>query len=159
MCFAVAAPAAAQGRLGAGVSFLRDSDAKETGPGFAIDYSYDVTSDENGAFAVVGDFGWNNYDFFSSRTFQGGVRYRFANAGRVAPFAQFLVGGYSYTIDDCDGCGDSGPAFSPGFGVDIPVGDLAAVRGQVDIPFVRYDGEPFTYFRTFVGLSIPVGAR
>jgi len=163
MTFALAAPAAAQGRLGAGISFQRDSDAEETGPGFAIDYSHDLSTNDNGAFAVVGDLGWNKYEFFKAWTLQGGARYRFTGAGQLEPFAQFLVGRYSYRIDDCDSCGDDGLALTPGFGVDVPVNGRAAVRGQVDIPIVRYgpqdDKQTFTYFRVFLGMSFPVGGR
>jgi hypothetical protein len=147
---ATAAPAFAQGTVGAGLSFLHDDGATATG--ITIDYSNVKPSTDKATVGFVGDFGLNHFDGATVTSYLGGVRVGIPGSARVHPFAQFVLG-----AEHC--CGDSNFAFQPGVGVDIPINPTLNFRAQIDFRTVRVDGTSFNEQRYTFGVSLPVGAK
>jgi opacity protein-like surface antigen len=161
-----AVPAAAQGDLGAGVSFLRDSE--ETGVGFTVDYAHDIRATDAAAISLVGDLGWNSFDFGSTTSFMGGVRVASRANAQFSPFGQFLIGGIRSAASDdvCDddlaelfdeSCSSTNLAFGPGVGVNFAVTPRVNLRAQVDFLFINYEDETDNATRFWFGVVIPVG--
>src|SRR5688572_7421837 len=129
----LAVPAAAQGQLGAGISFL---DSSSTGAGVTVDYAYPIVPLTQGAVSVVGDFGLNKFDGATVTSYLAGLRVRANLNSRVAPFGQFLVG-----VERC--CDSTETALQPGVGVDFAINPTLNFRAQVDFRTVRAEGESF----------------
>ncbi len=145
---AAAVPVAAQGTVGVGVSFLHDS--SETAPGFTLDYSQPVVSNDGVSVAAVGDFGLNKFDGATATSYLGGVRVLGNVSEQVGVFGQFLLG-----AEHC--CDSTEFAFQPGFGIDIAINPQVNFRAQVDFRTVRFEGENFNSQRYTFGISVPVG--
>ena len=172
--------AAAQGTLGAGLSFLGD----EGGTGFTVDYSAPFrTMTNDRTLGWVGDFSFhrNSFDGFgfegdiTNLTFQGGVRIGgpIGTDGRLTWHGQGLVGilrsSFDFGVDDftedfceefdidCDdlGGGDSetGFIFTPGAGINYWFNPQTAFRAQFDIPI----GEGGNTTRFWFGISRRMG--
>jgi opacity protein-like surface antigen len=161
-----AVPAAAQGDLGAGVSFLRDSE--ETGVGFTIDYAHDISANGPAAISLVGDLGWNSFDFGSTTSFMGGVRVASRANPTFSPFGQFLIGAVRSSLSDdiCDddlaeafdeSCSSTDLAFAPGVGVNIAVNPQVNLRAQVDFLIIKFEDETENATRFWFGVVLPVG--
>ena len=144
----LAVPAAAQGQLGAGISFL---DSSSTGAGVTVDYAYPIVPLTRGAVSVVGDFGLNRFDGATVTSYLAGLRVRGNLNSRVAPFGQFLVG-----AEHC--CGSTETALQPGFGVDFAITPTLNFRAQVDFRTVRYEGDDSNDQRYTFGVSLPLPA-
>lgn len=146
---AMAAPAAAQSSgtsVGANLTFLRD--LEETGVGVAIDVAKALSQP---AVAVVGEFGLNKFDGYTSTSYLGGVRLYPTMAGSsLKPFVQALVG-----LEHC--CEQNAFAFQVGGGVEVPIGGSANFRAQYDFRRATYDGEGFNENRFGVGVVMPIG--
>lgn len=149
LLLALAVPAAAQGQLGAGISFLHDS--SETAPGFTVDYAYPIVPLTRGAIAVVGDFGLNKFDGATATSYLGGIRVRGNLNDKIAPFGQFLVG-----AEHC--CGSTDTTFQPGVGIDFAINPTLNFRAQVDFRTVRYPEDDLNSQRYTFGISIPLPA-
>jgi hypothetical protein len=147
LILASAAPAAAQGELGAGLSFLHDSES--TGTGFTVDYAQSLGSP---TVKLVGDLGLNRFEGTTVSSYLGGVRVQGAIHERASLFGQFLIGG-----ENC--CDSTDLAFQPGVGLNIAINPMLNLRAQVDFRTVRFEGENFNSQRYTVGVSIPVGTR
>jgi len=102
---------------------------------------------ETGRLGIVGDFGFNDFDGGSVLTVMGGPRFTFNTAGRIQPYAQFLVG-----ITRC--CGDTDFAPALGGGLDVAWRPNVNFRGEVQ--FFLNDGDAT---RFFLGVSLPVNKR
>jgi hypothetical protein len=147
-----ALPAAAQGTLGAGVSFLHDTGV--TAPGFAVDYSSDFQSTSRGSLGWVADFGLNHKDGNTSTTYQAGLRYNVKAGAKATVFGQAVLGA-AHSSNDFGS--DTNFVVSPGVGVNIPFNDKAAFRAQVDFPIVKYDGGSDTSTRFWFGVALGLG--
>ena len=171
--------AAAQGTLGAGLSFLGD----EGGTGFTVDYSAPFSTMTNDrTLSWVGDFSFhrNNFDGLgfegdiTTLTFQGGVRIGgpIGTDGRLTWHGQGLVGvmrsSFDFGVDeftqdlcdaldiDCDlggGDSDTGFIFTPGGGINYWFNPQTAFRAQLDIPI----GEGGNTTRIWFGISRRMG--
>ena len=144
----LAVPAAAQGQLGAGLSFL---DSSSTGAGVTVDYAYPIVPLTRGAVSVVGDFGLNKFDGATVTSYLGGLRLKYNLNDRVSPFGQFLFG-----VEHC--CEFTDTALQPGFGVDFAINPTLNVRAQVDFRSVRFDGGSTNSQRYTFGVSLPLPA-
>jgi hypothetical protein len=149
LLLALAVPAAAQGQLGAGISFLRDT--SETGAGVTVDYAYPIVPLTRGAIAVVGDFGLNKFDGATLTSYLGGIRVRGNLNDKVAPFGQFLVG-----AQHC--CGETDTTIQPGVGIDFAINPTLNFRAQVDFRNVRFSGTSYNSQRYTFGISMPLPA-
>jgi hypothetical protein len=171
------ATAAAQRKLGVGVSFLGD----EGGTGFTVDYSGPLRTMANDkSLSWVGDFSFhrNSFDGFgfdgnvTTLTFQGGARIGGRLAEKVTWHGQGLIGIWRSSFDfeaddlneelceefgiDCDiGDSDSGGLFTIGGGIDYAFTDNTAFRVQLDFPIFMGDGESTTRF--WLGISRTIG--
>ena len=162
---AIATPAAAQGSapastrplLGAGLSFLTDGD--ETGTGFAIDIAFPFLGMSAASLSGVGDFGYHNFDGFSTMTFMPGARITATTSSRFQPFGQFLIGGTHFSANDCEGegCSETDLTFAPGGGIDIRLNDKFNFRGQVDFLIIKYDEDTDNATRFTFGISMKLG--
>ena len=159
MAIMVALPmsAAAQGTLGAGVSFLTG----HGGTGFNVDYSAPIqTVGGDKTLSWVGAFSYHRnsdddfgVDFSHSTMFiQGGVRVSGAINENVTWFAQGLIGINRTSFDseigfdddfcdifdiDCDfevEGSSTGVVFSPGGGIDYAFNEKTSFRAQINIP-------------------------
>jgi hypothetical protein len=148
LLFGLATPTAAQGRLGAGVSWL---DEAGTGTGMTFDYAHPIVPFTTGTLSAVGDLGFNWFDGTTVSSYLGGVRYQLS-FGRVAPFGQFLLG-----AEHC--CGATDFAIQPGFGVDITITPLVGFRGQVDFRNVALEGGDLNGQRYTFGISLAIPTR
>jgi hypothetical protein len=149
LILASALPAAAQGTLGVGVSFLHDTGV--TAPGFAVDYSSAFQSTSKGSLGWVADFGLNRKDGTTSTTYQAGLRYNVNAGAKSVVFGQVALGAAHASNDFAS---DTNFVVSPGVGVNIPFSDTAAFRAQVDFPIVKYDGGSNTSTRFWFGVAI-----
>jgi hypothetical protein len=153
---ALAAPAAAQTParpvsggddrsvlIGLGLTFLNAAD--QTGVGFAANGLFNVLKTTGaGNIGVVGDFGYNHFDFANVVTVMGGGRFTFNTEGKVRPYGQFIVGIVS-------GGGDTDFRPALGFGADVAWRENLNFRGEV--LFIFLDGD--TGVRWFFGVSLP----
>ncbi|MEO8482417.1 MAG: hypothetical protein ABI634_09430 [Acidobacteriota bacterium] len=146
---ATAAPAFAQGTVGAGISFLHGTG--DTAPGVTIDYSNVKPAVDRATVGFVGDFGLNRSNGVTLTSYQGGVRVGIPGNAKVHPFAQFVVG-----AEHC--CSSTNFTLQPGVGVDIPINETLNFRAQIDFRTVRVDGASFNEQRYTFGVSLPVGA-
>jgi hypothetical protein len=152
--FISVAPAAAQGTVGAGISFLHDSG--QTAPGFAIDYSADVRKMEKVAWGGVGDFSLYRKNGVTDTFYQGGVRITGTGSAKVRPYGQVLLGGARFSIT---GFSENAFVFTVGGGADVPLNAKANFRVALDFPTVRSNGVSSTDTRFTFGVSFPVGTR
>ncbi|HVT49458.1 MAG TPA: hypothetical protein VHD57_16840 [Vicinamibacterales bacterium] len=152
LLLATALPAAAQGTLGVGVSFLHDTDV--TAPGFAVDYSRDFQSTSKGSLGWVADFGLNHFGDFDDTvtTYQGGLRYNVKAGAKATVFGQVVLGAAHDSLGS-----DTNFVVSPGVGVNVPFNDKAAFRAQVDFPIVKFDGGSNTSTRFWFGVALGLG--
>lgn len=146
LVLAMAAPAAAQPAgsrplLGAGLSFLTDGD--ETGTGFMVDIGFPFLDMNGAVLSGVGDFGYHNFDGFSTLTYMPGVRFTATKSSRFQPFGQFLIGATHFSASDCEGegCSENDFTLAPGGGIDIRINDKFNFRGQVDFLIIKFPGE------------------
>lgn len=146
---ATAAPAFAQGTVGAGISFLHNTG--DTAPGFTIDYATVKPATDKATVGFVGDFGLNRSNGVTVTSYLGGVRVGIPGNAKVHPFAQFVIG-----AEHC--CSTTNFALQPGVGVDIPINPTLNFRAQIDFRTVRVDGNGYNGQRYTFGVSMPVGA-
>jgi len=172
LLLASAIPAAAQGKLGVGVSFLGD----EGGTGVAFDYSRPfrtLTGDRTLGWVI--DLGFHRKSFdddvldldssVTSVLAQGGVRLNGRFNEKLTWHGQGLIGIWrsSFSSDitdeicdvfdvDCD-TSSTDVVFTPGAGVDYALTDRMNLRAQLDIP-ITGDGSTT---RFWFGLSWLVG--
>lgn len=163
-----AAPAAAQGEFGAGVSILNGEDG--TGAGFAVDYSRVFrTFSGGGTLGWVADFSMNDNsdDEIRMTTLMGGVRYSRRATERLTWFAQGLVGlgrvaASGESGDVCDeldlDCSENELAVAPGAGVNVAVGPRVSIRAQIDFLTLTAENDAFNARRFWFGASLPLGA-
>lgn len=146
---AIAAPAAAQGpstTVGANLTFLRD--LEETGVGVSIDVAKSLSSP---MLALVGEFGVNGFDGYTSTSYLGGIRLMpVVQGSSIQPFVQALVG-----LEHC--CEQNAFAFQIGGGVQVPINAKLNFRAQYDFRRASYDGTGFNENRFGFGVSFPVG--
>lgn len=169
LVLALAAPAAAQGQLGAGVSFLHD---EETGTGFTVDYSRVFRPMEPGNLGWVADLSLHNFDGGRVTSIMGGVRYGRPANERVDWFGQALIGiaRSSPTGDLADlceeledefdedlGCSSTDLAFAPGVGINVALTPRVNFRAQFDLMFIATPEESTTATRFWFGVSFPIG--
>jgi hypothetical protein len=140
-----------------GWSFLRVSD-EVLDMNSALGWNVSVAGNVSPWLGIVGDATGNyktglmmadNVDV-AIHTFVGGPRFSARNSPRAVPFAEFLVG-FTTTSLDADGEGDSSTEFTiqPGGGIDIGNEQVAA-RLSFAWRRVFYEGNPTNMFR-FVG--------
>lgn len=149
LLLALAAPAAAQGQLGAGISFL---DSSDTGAGVTVDYAHPIVPLTKGTISAVGDFGLNKFDGATVTSYLGGLRVRGVVKPKVVAFGQFLIG-----AEHC--CESTEMALQPGLGIEFAVSPKWNVRAQVDFRTVRSSGNSVNSQRYTFGVSLPVPAR
>jgi hypothetical protein len=163
-----APPAAAQGELGAGISFLNGEG--DSAVGVTVDYSSLFRTIGTGGLGWVADFSLHNNGDAEVRitTFMGGVRYSQQVNDRLTWFGQGLLGlGHLSATGDqadfCDefdlDCSDNEFAFTPGAGVNVPVGPRLSVRAQIDFVTLFTEGESFNVRRFWFGVSLPLGGN
>ncbi|MEO7190450.1 MAG: hypothetical protein ABI051_05295 [Vicinamibacterales bacterium] len=152
----MAAPAAAQGQLGAGISFLHDTD--NTGVGFTVDYASVVKSARQVDVSLVGDLGWHHFDFGSVSSYMGGVRVG-GKPAAFSPFAQFLIGATHQSVSDCSACNTTDVSFAPGFGANFAVSPQLNLRAQVDFLRIHNEFDTTNVTRFWFGVVVPVGGR
>jgi hypothetical protein len=139
ICLAAASPARAQGSgrasIGAGFTVQRD-DTDQNLPGVKLDIAIPLVRMGSGGLLVVGDVDITRHREadFTNTNYLGGLRV--ALGGRVSAFGQFLAG-----VDRC--CDIQATAYVPGGGVDFWMARRFALRGQIDFPFLRYQGDTF----------------
>ena len=164
---AAPAPAAAQGTLGAGVSFLHDSDAENTATGLTVDFFQGVREQEDLTFGWVGDLGWHPDDSQNLFSLMAGARVLGNTNPNFDWFGQFLAGFMRSSASGdaeevCDAldieCDSTGFSFGPGVGVNIPITERVSVRGQFDLLWFTHDGDTSAAQRFWFGVSLPVGA-
>jgi hypothetical protein len=132
--------------VGAGLTFLNVSES--TGVGAAANVLFNTLKvTGNGRIGVVGDLGFNHYDFGTFVTAMGGGRYTFTTTGKVVPYGQFLVG-----ITHCCGDTDFHPAL--GFGVDVAWRPQVNFRGEIQFIFADANATRF-----FLGVSLPIAKK
>jgi hypothetical protein len=161
LILSTASSAAAQNRLGVGLSFLHESGSTSTGA--TVDYSGPIQN----ALAWVGDVSLHrNSNDFGSATItmaQAGLRYNVPMTNsNVRVGVQGLVGLAHEGISDCDGdfCGSNNLVITPGGNVDIPVGSgSTAIRVALDFPIIMFEGATTTFTRFWVGASWGFGAK
>ena len=145
--------------LGAGISFLHETDA--TGKGFAVDLAQNIRSMDKVAVGIVGDFGLSHFsDIGTVTTFQGGVRATFTTSNpKVKPFAQGIAGLAHFSASNCTGsfCSENDFVFSPGGGVDVMLNDQYNFRAELDFPIVRSNGVTSNDTRFWFGISLLLG--
>jgi hypothetical protein len=164
-----AAPAIAQGTLGAGISFIWPGEDQGTYTGFTVDYSAPVHKTSTMSIGFVGDYtyahhsedvgvnplnGSNDSVGLNLNLFQGGVRVTGTTDAKIKPFGQFLLGGAHFSC-----CGESETDFviTFGGGVDFHVSGRTNVRAQIDIPVIFFEGDSDAATRLFLGLSWSLG--
>ena len=145
---AMAVPAAAQNSLGVNLTFLNE-EGDDTGVGFQVDLAGGIAPN----FAIVGDFGLNDFDGATITSYLAGVRYIPTIEAPVNPFVQVLLGLERYSIDDFDS--ENGFAFQIGGGIEVPVSNRLNVRAQYDYRRTSYDGDGFNGNRFGVGVVFP----
>lgn len=180
LVFALATPAATQGTaqpggilLGAGVSFLVDSES--TAKGFSVNVNKDIRSQGKIAVGLAGDFGWHKLtesaegiDASATVTsFLVGPRITSTANETFSPFGQFMVGfgrvGVSVELDgeDLGSVSGSGFGFSIGGGLNLKTSDRVNFLVQVD--YVRFtieiEGESASggVTRFLLGISTRLG--
>ena len=159
LILSTASSAAAQNRLGVGLSFLHEDGATSTGA--TVDYSGPIQN----ALAWVGDLSLHrNSDDFGSATItmaQAGLRYNVPMTNsKVRVGVQGLVGLAHEGVSDCDVCGSNNLVITPGGNVDVPVGSgSTAIRVAIDFPIVMFEGASVTFTRFWVGASWAFGSR
>lgn len=148
---------AAQGTIGAGLSFLRGGGNKARGA--QIDYAATVHRMRKFALSAVGDFSLYRQDFDvatgTQTLYQGGIRITATNSPRVRPFGQFLVGVWHATFQDFS---DNVATFTVDGGVDVPISPRINFRGSIGFPTGHRSGLTHTDVRYTLGLSFPIGA-
>jgi hypothetical protein len=166
LLLAAPAPASAQGRFGAGLSFLHDGDAENTATGVTLDFFQGLDDRENVTLGWVGDLGWHPDDDQHLFSLMAGARVLGETNPNFDWFGQFLLGFMRSSAagdagDLCDAldvdCDETGFSFGPGFGVDIPINERVNLRGQVDFLWFTRGDETSAAQRFWVGVSLPVG--
>jgi hypothetical protein len=152
LLLASAIPAAAQGTLGVGVSFLHEEGFTATG--FDVNYSGDISRMDKAAFGWVGDFSLHRSGEFDETVtiYQGGVRYTAMPNETVNVFGQFLLGGWH-----C--CGFTDFVLTPGAGVTVAINPKWNVLAQIDFPLVQDEFDNFNETRFTIGVSTRLGTR
>ena len=134
----VASPTVPRGDVFAGLAVWNEDG--DTLPGFHLAAAYNPSRHVG----IVGDFA-----FYEVRTTaMGGVRV-FGSSSKATVFGQFLIG--SAPLDDI--------AFQPGFGVDIHLGQKAAIRVAGDFKISGDDGSTYVGFRFSTGVVFRMGAQ
>jgi hypothetical protein len=158
-------PAAAQGELAGGLSFMNGDGG--TGTGFVVDYSRPFAPAMPGWFGWVADLSMHDDDDVRVTTVMGGVRYSRRAGDRLTWFVQGLAGlgrisATGDVADQCDtfdvDCSDNDWAFAPGGGVNVPVGRRAALRGQIDFVTIAAEGASLDVRRFWFGVSLRLGS-
>jgi hypothetical protein len=128
-------------------SFLRDV-GENAKTGMVVDFGKQMTSH----LSLIGEFGLNHFSTMEETYAQaaGGVRIGSLVNGRVRPFAQVLVG-VQHEF------GSSGLNVQPGAGLNIRLGKGVDARVQVDVPFLRWEGDNYKQFRLGLGIGVPLG--
>jgi hypothetical protein len=132
--------------LGLGVTVLAGEG--DAGIGFGANALFNaLETNEDGRLGIVGDFGLNDLEGSTALTVMAGPRFTFNTAGRVLPYAQFLVG-LAHSYDDTD--------FLPalGAGIDVAWRPNMNVRGELQFLLGDWDAT-----RLFVGISLPINKR
>lgn len=159
LTLATASTAAAQNRLGVGLSFLHSEGGTATGA--TVDYSGPIQNAL--AWVVDGSLHRDSNDFFDSTITmaQGGVRYNIPMTNtNVRVGVQALVGIAHEGVSDCDVCGSNNLVITPGGNVDIPVGSgNTSIRVALDFPIIKFEGDTTTFTRFWFGASWALGAR
>lgn len=146
---ALAAPAAAQDGLGAGISFLGD----DGGTGFLVDYSKPFQTQKTSTrLGWVGELSYFPGDF-STLMVEGGVRASGPAGEKINWLAHGMVGIIHQSVDFNDGFGGlcdafdvdcsashTGGVLTIGGGIEYALSPTAGVRGQLDIPIALTDG-------------------
>jgi hypothetical protein len=165
--------AAAQGKLGVGLSFLGD----HGGTGVTVDYSKPFRTMANDrTLGWVGDFSFHSGDAgidvdLTTLMIQGGIRLNGRLSEKVTWHVQGLVGFVRQSVDadidddledlceefdvDCDfdfEGSDSSGVITPGGGIDYWFNPQTALRAQLDIPIALSDGAGSTT-RFWIGIS------
>jgi hypothetical protein len=151
-----------QQKIGVGYSFLREtgSSAARYPTGWVLDVATAPAPVISGVGEVSAHY----------RTPAGGVRQTLSSyqgglrltpmTGSLIGFVQVLAGLERYAEP---GFSEHGFAVQPGGGVEIPVGDRYAIRGQVDYRFVRVGARSgvaattFNELRAVIGVAIGLG--
>ena len=107
--------------------------------------------------SAVIDGGGHYVEGFSLHTAQAGVRVGRPMGGKLNPFAQFTAGvGFAHEGDDSLFV----LILQPGGGFDVPFSPSAALRTQVDLPFMIGPNEGFDkFFRLTVGVVLQLKQR
>jgi hypothetical protein len=128
-------------------SFLRDVGENAT-TGMVVDFGKQLTPH----LSAIGEFGLNHFATIEETYAQvaGGVRVGSLVNGRVRPFAQVLIG-VQHEF------GSSGLNVQPGAGLNVRLGKGVDARVQVDVPFLRWEGESYKQVRLGLGLGVPLG--
>lgn len=151
---ATAVPAAAQATVGANLNFLRVEE--ETGIGVAVDAAKNL----NPNIAVVGELGYNSFEFFSLTSVLGGLRYTPAVQSTIQPFVQGLLGLEHFSEEiEGENFSDNAFAFQIGAGVEVPVNDSLRFRAQYDYRRAEYEGVGYNGHRFGVGVVFPLGGN
>jgi hypothetical protein len=164
LVLALARPAAAQGKLGAGLSFLNAEGG--TGAGLVVDYSKVVATVGGGRLGWLGDVSTHVDEGIRITTLMGGARYSRMSGEKLTWFLQGLIGMGRFTAtgdvgDECDAieadCSATDLAIAPGVGVDVWMTDRLSLRLQFDLPMILTEVETFNGRRFWFGISLPFG--
>jgi hypothetical protein len=132
--------------VGLGLTFMNISES--TGVGIGVNALFNaLETNETGRLGIVGDLGLNDFDGGTYLTFMGGPRFTFNTAGKVLPYAQFLVG-----LTHC--CGDTDFAPALGGGIDVAWRPNLNFRGEIQFFLDDPDATRF-----FLGVSLPINKR
>lgn len=147
----VAAPARAQ-RIGAGVSFLTES--QETAVGVSGDVrQHWLSLGSHLDLGIVADGGYHKFQGFSVISGQGGGRVTWRGLSRVQPYGQFTTG-----FEYCHLCQATNLVTEPNVGVDVPVrGTKFNLRASFGVRSVWVNGGTFTEDRFWLGVSFGSG--
>jgi hypothetical protein len=141
-------PAAAQGTLGVGVSFLHEEGFTATG--VAVNYAGDLKQMDKATLSWVGDVSFHKGDGTTASMYQGGVRYTAAANDKVNVFGQFMLGAWH-----C--CEFTDFVLTPGGGVTVVLNPKWNFLAQVDFPLVQDEFDNFTETRLTFGVSTNLG--
>jgi hypothetical protein len=143
------------GEVSAGWAFLRSLDAADEGlsefESFPVGFHAGGAGRITDSLGIAGDFGWNrkSHDFegldttLSFTTFAGGPRFYFGD--RVTGFVHALFGGIRGAatvsfLGDEESDSETNFMIQPGGGVDIRLGEAAALRLQGDYQWINSEG-------------------
>ena len=162
--------------LGAGYTFMRDTDRAES---FPAGWAVSAIGNVNSWIGVVTEVGGSHRScdncprgpFATERfrgtdlnvrilTFMAGPRVASHANSLVTPFAQVLLGGSHISGGiEWDGALNTGFTYQPGAGVDVRVARNAAVRLQGDYRIIRTSGRNNKESRFLAGIVLSRGTR